>query len=448
MKTNGTCLLKPKPCHPTPQKEIRADYENEYSDGGYPTLPRPKVILSIPRPGSPWSVDEASRLQTVSVRLHGRGRAGTTSPALVRKSNGECTSTTSMNSKEPAQGTCTCDIGRASTACGELEDNGTRKLHNHSPLMLSSDRGGKSRETDAKISSPRSLTPELTTMSQAKAKKSRRPTRALTFSFGSSSNERRRRTLNLFGTLRRRPSPEEGDSTLGIPITNAMAPSSPILVGKRRSRTLPSTMRTTSSIQQQSIQEEMISTSSIEDQPSSNGTTVVQSNSCRDFNGVQSTGARSRVKNVSLQSPVDVSPGVVSSLRQSIESLTYSAQSEATDTPPSTPSSSQQSPNLRRSQLPLPREGVPAPPSPRPRKLSDPGGRDSPVPAQDHERQTEGIQRSPRVGHALKKGHSFCVSQSRNNKDGPNWVSELLCKIVFTSCYKDGSEVLEQETPL
>lgn len=76
---NGKCRMKRDSYTPTAEE---IEIEAGYSDGGYPTLPRPKVILSIPRPDSPWSAREASKLQTVPVRLQNghRPRARTVSP--------------------------------------------------------------------------------------------------------------------------------------------------------------------------------------------------------------------------------------------------------------------------------------------------------------------------------------------------------------------------------
>ena len=73
----GFVIEKPKALPPL--KEIGYDGD-EYSDGGSPCSPRPKAIFSLARHGSQFNLLEASRLQTVPVRLHSNSRARTPTP--------------------------------------------------------------------------------------------------------------------------------------------------------------------------------------------------------------------------------------------------------------------------------------------------------------------------------------------------------------------------------
>ncbi len=499
--TNRTCLLN-QPPHPQTEET-----QDEYSDGGYPTLPRPKVILPIPRPDSPWSAHEASQLQTVSLRLlNGKNqRARTQSPIPAK----------SLLSKEHCS-----TIVRSGSVTGRVQDSSSRKDASHvtrtqrtacrkevghrkpieaaisnlqrarcSPPIADSDSLTRSLPTSASaealLSCSKAKEVDATNMSQGKAgkKASKRPARALSFSFGTNSSaERKRRTLNLFGTMRRRPSPQHVDDTSDIrhqpvAVTSPIAPASPILVGKRRSRTLPSNLRVTSSIQQQSIREERGSISSLDTEPWSSkedrGPVVVGKNhfgSCRELSTAQPNSRVDAPRSTRLKRPVlplfvptsnapntlplenrrhrtlDLSPADadVSSMRESIESLTHSVCSDP-DTPPtpSTPSSGnycqRSSPGSQRASTRPPSSNgssIPGSPtlpnSPRHRKLSDPGkespllqragrggagggggGRDSPA--------SPLVERSPRTGRILRKGHTFCV---RSTREGPNWVSQ------------------------
>ena len=138
------------------------------------------------------------------------------------------------------------------------------------------------------------------------------------------------------------------------------------------------------------------------------------------------------MKNASLQRPADVSPGVVSSLRESIESVTYSAQSEATDTYPSLPAPPLAVSNHQTregpSYLSLGKECQ----LPRP-----PRGRDSPVPAHAGPRGTDGRNTKKLTCWACTEERTLilCVSEQEQQRWTEYWMSELLCKIGFTYFY-------------
>ena len=507
LHANGKCPMKRDSYPPTAEELAN---EVDYSDGGYPTLPRPKVILSIPRPDSPWSAREASQLQTVPIRLQNghRPRARTVSPPApqtnkVRGGNSVAAATTYSRTCKQQAANQPCDVVERGVTC---RLNRTAVIDNPSALPARSNSWGSSRSAFRRLDGQRVNSPSgginnssiattstsygcidpesgspnrrdrsrseiptrivETTMSQGKGKKTKKPSRALTFSFG----DRKKRSLSsVFGTFRRQAN---DDCVLGLSRGN-VSPSSPILLGRRRAQKkgsmVPSPILRSSNLREQCIVEERErgSTSSIEEWGnescprtpvvSENGDAQTQiwrlrsgsgrensgiedgrnSHSRHQFSSVSSNGSTTTALDAHAQqndherhplpSPGLVSVGEASSLRESVESI---ARSNSLDTPPaSAPTSRRQSPCLRKSSP----KGQELPPlsadsdkgvgmaavhvtPPRLRKLSDPVVS---TPEGSPTQQRKGNGR----GVKLRKGHSFCVSQSRAARQVPDWVS-------------------------
>jgi len=450
---NGDCLTKSKTNTPTAE-DIRYVQDQEYSDGGCPTLPRPKVIVAVPRPGSPWSVYEASLLQTVPVRLNAttRIRAETASPVLNLKPLYNVQEQVANVKSTAGKGSAFCSVNKEEkivrVCSSEQPVSGNRRETSHSCKPT----------TQQVPVKPRALLQCKSTMSASspKVKKHRLPTRAMSFSFGSTSSDKKRRSINLFGTIRRGRGTRD-DSLLDASHSGIAAPDSPILLGRRKSRTLPSSLRTfgnsdSSSLRQRCIMEECDSSSStassstasspMEDSRWSarihpNGTSTVGRNHRlrsyqQDLDAIKSqdqqvpstTYQQPSLPSSSptrcdspLTSPSTTSASNATSVQESMESLTLSARS---DTPPS---ATRQSPNLIRSSKPqnallnLPTSsGVVTPP--RERKLSDPI---SSTPETSPQLSLRSAERSTR-STKLKKGYTFCVGQTRS-RESPGWVS-------------------------
>ena len=508
---NGNCRMK-RDSYPPTAEEI----EVGYSDGGYPTLPRPKVILSIPRPDSPWSAREASKLQTVPVRLQNghRPRARTVSPPAPktdlkgRSVNSVAAATYSRTCREQVANQ-PCDVVERGVTFNNCRVNRTAVSDNPTAPPARSNSWGGSRSAFRRLDGQRANCPASSinssavattathygccidgspnnrgrsrseipartieaTMSQGKGgKKSKKPSRALSFSFG----DRKKRALSsVLGTFRRL---SNDDTAVGVPRANG-SPVSPILLGRRRAQkgfVTPSPILHSSNLREQCIMEEHErgSISSMEDWANESGgprtpngnesrdartqTWRVRAGCGRENSGVAEEGRNSHSRHQHsssgsiptaldthmqqnghgdhpLPSPGLVSVGEVSSLRESVESLPLSVRSNSLDTPPtSTPSSRRQSPFLRKSNS----KGQELPPlssavngdrtaavvahtaavtPPRVRKLSDPVV-STPEGSPTHERKGDGR------GVKLRKGHSFCVSQSRTTRQVPDWV--------------------------
>ena len=458
--TNGDCLTKSKANTPTAE-DIRYVQDQEYSDGGCPTLPRPKVIIAVPRPGSPWSVYEASLLQTVPVRLGAtaRIRAETASPVLTPKP---------LYNVEEQAANVKSVAGKGSALRLVNKEEKLARGCNSSQSGIRGDSGHSCKPTGTTTQAPGN--PPLqckSTMSASspKVKKPRLPTRAISFSFGSTSSDKKRRSINLFGTLRKgldRGTTGRDDSLLDASRSGIVAPDSPILLGRRKSRTLPSSLRTFgngdgNSLRQRCILEECdvysssstasssTASSPMEDSRWSakihpNGTSTVGRNHRlrsyqQDLEAFKSQDQDQQVPSTRHQRPslpsssssptrcdsplTNPSTASATSPQESMDSLTLSARS---DTPPS---ATRQSPNLTRSSRPQnalidqPTSSAVLNP-PRERKLSDPISstpETSPqLPLRSAERSTRGVK--------LKKGHTFCVSQTRS-RESPGWVSNF-----------------------
>ena len=200
---NSDCLTAQSSQPDTPTAEYDVD---EYSDRGCPTLPRPKVIVAVSRSGSPWNAHEASLLQTVPVRLSPQinTRAMTASPVSTSKVVDSVKGkTTNFTGKESAS----CLVDKDKVFCNS-EQRSTESVNLPGNRSETRPIGTRCMNSD---SSSKSTTPPTPTMSvpQPKAKKTRLPTRALSFSFG----DKKRRSLNLFGTARRG---SRDDSILGV----------------------------------------------------------------------------------------------------------------------------------------------------------------------------------------------------------------------------------------
>ena len=467
------------------RQEMQQKHELDcYSDCGFPTRPRPKVILSIPRPGSAWSAHHASKLQTVPVRVghrqhqHNGGVASAAQKRALRASVGspfqagvssDKTNTytsaerrrqqrrsvgadiESIGSVSESEESCistfgycngTSPVARETTAAisgraakakvsaapleppaltrvrkerlglsqswpsgSEDEDFGRerdgRKGIHRSPNEMSN----RSRIQSRKADKHDKEVPPFGSSPKSGGKKSRKPSRALTFSFGSSSEKVRRGLGYLHSKVSRRPSEE---ARCSIPETHLAVPSSPILQSKRKSQTLPVISRSTEFQRHCIVEEERDSDSSQEDwgpdltSPNRNRHTHTHKrippplplaiNSSSSAPSELSNGQVSRI-----DSPAYSQNSEFSSRQDSMESLTTSS-----------PSSRQDSPNM----LTMPKQS-----KRERRKLSDPDLSD-----RDSLLSNGGEAASRGGGSQLKKRYTFCVRPTKQSPR-PGWVS-------------------------
>ena len=419
---NSDCLTAQSSQPDTPTAGYDVD---EYSDRGCPTLPRPKVIVAVSRSGSPWNAHEASLLQTVPVRLSPQinTRAMTASPVsttsrVVDSVKGK---TTNFTGKESAS----CLVNKDKVFCNS-EQRSTESVN--LPGNRSETRSIDTRRINSG-SSGKSATSPTPTMSvpEPKAKKTRLPKRALSFSFG----DKKRRSLNLFGTARRG---SRDDSILGVTRSGITAPSSPLLLGRAKSRNVPHSLGTfrngADSVRRECIVEECDSNSDTASTPvleNTNGTTTkprywLSPDLEEGFTSRFRSTADKHPSLPSLNSPASnhhpftkpsvssMSSGDVAFFQGSIESLPLHV------TPPN---SARQSPALLRSlklkSVPLSTSTGCLPSSPLERKLSDPF-------SSTPETSPQLPVRSGTRGTKIKKGYTFCVSQTRS-RESPVWVS-------------------------
>lgn len=419
---NSDCLTAQSSQPDTPTAEYDVD---EYSDRGCPTLPRPKVIVAVSRSGSPWNAHEASLLQTVPVRLSPQinTRAMTASPVSTSKVVDSVKGkTTNFTGKESAS----CLVDKDKVFCNS-EQRSTESVNLPGNRSETRPIGTRCMNSD---SSSKSTTPPTPTMSvpQPKAKKTRLPTRALSFSFG----DKKRRSLNLFGTARRG---SRDDSILGVArsASGIAAPSSPLLLGRAKSRNVPNSLGAfrngADSVQRECIVEECDSNSDTAGTPVLEKTNGTATKPRYWLSPDLEEGFTSRFRSTAdkhpslpslIHSPASnhhpftkpsvssMSSGDVAFFQGSIESLPLNVE----DTPPN---SARQSPALLRSlklkNVPLSTSTGCLPSSPLERKLSDPFSSTSPqLPVQSGTRTK------------LKKGYTFCVSQTRS-RESPVWVS-------------------------
>lgn len=211
------------------------DLSDQYSDIGYPTLPRPKTILSLSRASLPWSIcNQASKLGgTIPLRvkkgrrteferqLHSICVDAAVSPVKV---NGELqphnaklskqTSLSGISDRLHSQGPGSSSAqGRPGTDGVVSEGNSIFSGGGEKPEIMNNHTKSKSKGTaDTRGEEA----------GQQKSKKSRKPSKALSFSFGSGS-ERKRRTLGFLWRGEKK--------TLDRP--SPVTPKSPILVSKK-----------------------------------------------------------------------------------------------------------------------------------------------------------------------------------------------------------------------
>ena len=486
---------KPKPTTPptgmdSPLQDVLSEKDSVecYSDCGYPTLPRPKVILSLRHSDSGWNPQQASLLQTVPVRILNskeqfkpveRGRSFSLDTAIIeqRRLNGTALQASLTTNKDieskhrsthnenhrphtdsPVVPKPRVVRSKSLFAPHTKPYNSKPIIHpvSSSPLLINSREQSplttavqhNQRDTTemstnhSRVFSRKASAESNTTVSgsQNKTKKPRKPSRSLTFSFGVGS-DKKRKSLGFLGSKPRRQS-DEGNL---LSVRNTVSPSSPILMSKRKSHTLPgmATSSSVSDLQQHSILEERDSCGSsgawgqAQVYPrQDNGAALLKNHfgSCRDFHSVDET---ERVKNRPRPalyipsrgdtnsptldySPVYTPTSGLSSRQDSLESLALSMRSEP---PPrftySNPPSRSQSPNMKGSGF---KDDLMVPRS-RERKLSDP------VPSNPDLDGQSGISDSPPSatasprGSLLRKRNTFCVRQTRLTHK-PGWVSQ------------------------
>ena len=460
------------------RQEMQQKHELDcYSDCGYPTRPRPKVILSIPRAGSPWSAHHASKLQTVPVRVghqqyqHNNGVVSAAQKRALRASVGSpfqstssdktntCTSAErrrqqrrsvgadieSIGSVSESEESCISTVGyyngTSPAASGKAlkvkvsleppaltrvrkerlglslswpsasEDEDTdrerdvRKSIHRSPNEMSnrsriqSRKGDKhDKEVPAFSSSPKS----------GSSKKSRKPSRALTFSFGSSSEKVRRGLGYLHSKVSRRPS-EEARCT--IPETHLAIPSSPILQSKRKSQTLPITSRSTEFQRHCIVEEERDSDSSQEDW----GPDLTSPNRSRHTHKRIPPPPLPLAINPSSSAPSELSNGLVT---RTDSPAAYSQNSELSSRQDSMESLSTSSPSSRQDSPSNNMLTTPKQSKRERRKFSDPDLSD-----RDSLLSNGGGEAAPKGGGTqIKKRYTFCVRPTKQSPR-PGWVS-------------------------
>ena len=393
--------------HPLP-----ADCE-EFSDGGFPTLPRPKAILSLARRGHRWSVDEASLLQTFPVRIRPttkRKVVGCSGGSSVVSNGGRFMVKQTVNGK----------------SCFPLTTDVASSAEREPPKLLKKSWRNSTAIATTKITRCASTTDaerETEEMS-FKGKRSKRPMRSLTFSFGSNS-DKKRRSLGFFSSPRRQS--DDSDST----DSSSVLTSSPILVSRQKSKTLPATTTSNSSSagtrEHHCIIEERASNSSTEDwtlESYPNGSSTPpkpgrkQFSSCRDLIEGEDIKPVRFLKMKSDPSPVDNRRerlDLVEDTQRNLrpdDSDPYSLKGPSLSAAPSSsPSSQHVSPIARRRSLHPGGHGL------LDRKFSDPApGSETDIP----------LGSSIRDKVNLKKRYSFCVRPSRDpDSPRPGWVSEV-----------------------
>ena len=237
-------------------------------------------------------------------------------------------------------------------------------------------------------------------------KKPRKPSRALTFSFGGSSDKVRRGLGYLQSKVTRKHSDEPAKSLLKLPETHLATPNSPILQGNKKSQTLPAISRSTE-FQRHNVLKERDSESSGEEWGPDLST------SRRDrLTGKRITPPTPLVLNPNRSLPSELTNGVSSRTESPnySQSSTFSSRHESFDSQSSSPMSRQGSPCM----LTMPRQS-----KKERRKLSDPdiSDRDSNI--------SNGSEPVPR-GTTLKKRYTFCVRPTKQSPR-PGWVSKQIC---------------------
>lgn len=379
--------------------------DDQYSDIiGYPTLPRPKTILSLSRASFPWSIHQASKLRAKKGRrseferqLHSVCVDAAVSPVQV-KANTELNFTKRVS------------LSGNSEELNNYFQEGSSCFMLQARQSQSNSVSGDEMSNHSKVKSKRGqATTGACEPAQQKAKKSRKPSKALTFSFGSGS-DLKRRTLGFLGKGEKKTSDRSSSSSV--------TPKSPILVS-RKTKTLPSGGRAS---------KEVIHLNSNDSTPTVYG-------SYQDVHAVRSPGMPrpsplrdspgQQYHGTGEESPqAESSPASTSSM-QSSESLPFGGAKIETS-PPQTgtvcsPSSRRQSPapfKSRQHGAFIHQANTTSVTSTSKRKLSDPMF--STPSAGSSPRTSPGPHRS-----TLKKRNTFCVRPSRLNVDTEQeWVSE------------------------
>ena len=233
---NSNCLYTPTfDASDKEEEEVESsdpDLSDYYSDSGYPTLPRPRLVLwSSRRNYSPPPSPSDDRQR----------KAGTPPPAIGQKL-ADSTRVRSRHRRLPAglpttpRETCSSK-GKAFSKLRSLRNN--RILPASSPenerppstlvtTCISAHGKGATQTAANSAGHPKqlrsvSLPTGDSTMAQAKQKKSKKPNRALSFSFG--SGDKKKRARSLFGSIGRGKGETFGEMTA--------APHSPVLMGRR-----------------------------------------------------------------------------------------------------------------------------------------------------------------------------------------------------------------------
>lgn len=435
------------PLHQEILEHSKLELVDSYSDNGYPTLPRPKVILSLRHSdGGTWSRKQASLLQTVPVRILNkdlkRARSlsldtATTSSLLqqtptqkaVPHPENEKQSDSKHSSSKPR-------IGRSKSLCShhsKLSKSSSSLPACKSPLLTDS--------REPSLTPPAQLSPTqdmssnhsrilarktATDASKASSGGSRKPkkiSRAITFSFGGGS-DKKRRTLGFLGKSKR-ATEDQYD-----------VPSSPILTTRKNSQISGSA--SVHDLQRRAGTEEIDSGGHwgpVAVHPHHEGGGLLKNHfgSCRDFHSIEEEEELRHQPRVPLYIPVrtntespDISPTFsgLSSRQDSVESLSLSLRSEPTlRRSVSSPPSRSNSPNVWKSQ-----ENHMTTHSLQ-RKLSDPAQLDLELGSPQGSRSPVSNGSSPR-GSNLKKRNTFCVRETKLTPK-PGWVIKLITVVCL-----------------
>lgn len=205
--------------------QVESSEPADYSDiVGYPSLPRPKTIL---RKGFSRTLEQAPKLSTVQIRPRSRTENDVAAAVKANRDSNQHTILVKQN-KRKSLNVSDLSFGRQKKqlSCSSVSESSLLKESGSSNEM-----SNHSRAQSRKLQNSAASTSEED--GQKKSKKSRKPSKSLTFSFGSNSAAKRR-ALGFLGRG------EKKGQEKSSPVT----PESPILVSKKTS-TLPSSSRST-----------------------------------------------------------------------------------------------------------------------------------------------------------------------------------------------------------
>lgn len=462
-RLKGNCLYTPTySASDREEEEVESsdpDLSDYYSDSGYPTRPRPRLVVWSSRRNKPPLLVQVPRQQTTPTKLqrrtgtpphkradssHARNRklpvVSTTVPRESYSAKAFNKLRSLRNNRVIPVSSPEYELPPSSLVTTSITANGTRGTSG-SPKFADSDRHvGQSMNPESRQLRSFSLPSGDGKMAQAKLKKTKKVSRALSFSFG--SGDKKKRTRNFLG------SPRSGGEAL---VDDPQVPHSPVLLGGRRGGR-------TGTI----YEEETNSLSSAEeDEQRLNSMNYLHGNrfgSCRELSSAGlavgggsanpplqslSKGKHKRPSLPSFTKFLHVpQPRQVSGSHHQEGNKTNKSGSHTTHTSSSgPPHTSEKSPACESSpgsatSSPLPREKF------RRRKLSDPGSApstpeagNSPPAERRLSREEGGIARS---GRPLRKGFTFCVGGGNLS---PDWVSvtgvcvyvwaEVVAEIVY-----------------